>query len=111
MSASPAIPSIRRLPAPTRIGGCGRWTGTGKASKAVHCVVLTLEGQGGSVEQPLEHLEGFLEPADPNRRGSKGMPGPLVLVPQPAGPDAQLQTAPDSRSSVAASLASTTGSR
>lgn len=66
----------------------------GKAGNAVHRVALTLEGQGGPRQQPLEHAEGFLEPADPNRRGVEGHTGPLVLVPQPAGPDAQLEAAP-----------------
>jgi hypothetical protein len=65
----------------------------GKAGNAVHRVVLALAGQGGPGQQPLEDLEGFLEPADPHRRILERDAGPLVLVPQPAGPDAQLEAA------------------
>ncbi len=54
MSASrSAIPSIRWLPALTRIGSGRRIALLGNA---VHRVALALEGQGGPGQQPLEHL-------------------------------------------------------
>jgi hypothetical protein len=78
MSASrPAIPSSRRLPAPTRIGGCGRWTGTGKPAMPSTVSCAPLKVRAGPASSPLSTWR------DPWSRPTRTPGGPRAS--RPAG--------------------------